>query len=91
MFARFAGIGVGHLGQNVRDQLPALSTETGNESEYEDDIMMQEIDGCRTVDQDHEGSVDGDNNNDENEDEDEDEDEETLSDVSEDEEGGEDD
>ena len=67
MFARFAGIGVGHLGQNVRDQLPALSTETGNESEYEDDIMMQEIDGCRTVDQDHEGSVDGDNNNDEDE------------------------
>ena len=56
MFARFAGIGVGHLGQNVQDQIPALSTETGNESEYEDDIMMQEIDGCRTVDQDHEGS-----------------------------------
>ena len=88
MFAWFAGIGVGHLGQNVRDQIPALSTETGNESKYEDDIMMQEIDGCWTVDQDHEGSVDGDDDND---DDDEEEEEETSSDVSEVEEGGEDD
>ena len=87
LFSQFAGIGVGHLGQNVQDQIPALSTDTSNELEYEDDIMMQEIDGCRTVDQDHEGSVDGDNDNDNEEKEEK----ETLRDVSEDKEGGEDD
>ena len=86
MFTRFAGIGVGHLAQHVRDQHPALSLKAGEESEDEEDITMQDIDEGQMTDQDHEGSVDG-----EEEVEEEEEEEEESSQASEDKGGSEED
>lgn len=86
MFARFAGIGVGHLAQHVRDQHPALSLEAGEESEDEEDVTMQDIDEGQTADQVHEDSVDGEEEEGEGE-----EGEEESSQASEDEEGSEED
>lgn len=95
MFAQFAEIGVGHLTQNVLDQVPALSLETGKETLDEDDIEMQEIDDGHTADKDNAGSGYAekeeqeaeDKDEDKDEDEDEDNAEETLSQASEDDEG----
>ena len=44
MFARFAGIGVGHLALNVGGQIPALVLEADDNMDEEEDryVMKQE-------------------------------------------------
>ena len=45
MFARFAGIGVGHLTLNVGGQIPALMVEADNNMDEEEDQYVTKHEG----------------------------------------------